>query len=145
MRLELGADLPEVFRPWGDTEGLLRGRVHVPGWADDAAATGTLRVAPIAARRIRYRLEFTTAEGRAMHLDGWKSISYRRPLHSMTHLPATITDEEGEVVGEARLRFDVRHDLASFLTGFRLPARTGREHGAPPARTGPKHADPRRR
>jgi hypothetical protein len=131
MRLELSADLPEVLRPWGDAEGTLRGRVHVPGWADDAAATGTLRVAPVAARRIRYRLAFTTAAGRSVRLDGWKSISYRHPVRSMTYLPATLTDEEGEVVGEAVLRFDVRRDLGRFLTGLRLPPRP------PPAR-GPR-------
>jgi hypothetical protein len=125
MRLELGVDLPEVFRPWGDTSGALRGRVEVPGWADDRSARGTLRVAPIAARRIRYRLDFTAGDGRAMHLDGWKSISYRRPLRSMTRLPATITDDSGAVVGEARLRFDVRHDLAAFLLGFRLRGEPG--------------------
>lgn len=120
MRLELGVDLPEVFRPWGDTSGALHGRVEVTGWADDPGALGTLRVAPIAARRIRYQLDFTTDDGRTMHLDGWKSVSYRRPLHSMTHLPATITDDSGEVVGEARLSFDVRRDLGAFLTSFRL-------------------------
>jgi hypothetical protein len=120
MRLELGVDLPEVFRPWGDTSGTLCGRIEVPGWADDRCARGTLRVAPIAARRIRYRLDFTAGDGRPLHLDGWKSISYRRPLRSMTHLPATITDDAGAVVGEARLRFDARHDLAGFLMGFRL-------------------------
>lgn len=133
MRLELRANLPEVFRPWGDTEGALRGRVHVAGWADDAAATGTLRVAPIAARRIRYRLAFTTTEGRPVHLDGWKSISYRHPARSMTYLPATLTDEEGEVLGEARLHFDLRHDLAGFLAGLRLP-RTPSPPGAFPPR-----------
>jgi hypothetical protein len=120
MRLELDVDLPEVFRPWGDTEGSLRGHVRVPGWADDPAARGTLRVAPLAARRIRYRLDFTTPDGQAMHLDGWKSINLHHPLRSMTHLPATIRDEKGEAVGEARLRFDVRRDLAAFLTGFRF-------------------------
>jgi hypothetical protein len=132
MRLELGADLPEVFRPWGDTSGTLRGRVEVPGWADDRRALGTLRVAPIAARRIRYRLDFTDAGGRALHLDGWKSISYRRPLRSMTRLPATITDDAGRVVGEARLRFDARHDLAAFLLGFRLRGEEPTEALDPP-------------
>jgi hypothetical protein len=130
MRLELGADLPGVLRPWGDASGALSGRVEVPGWADDRGASGTLRVAPIAARRIRYRLDFTAGDGRAMHLDGWKSISYRRPLHSMTHLPATITDDSGAVVGEARLRFDARHDLGSFLAGFRLRGDTGDDPAA---------------
>ncbi|GAB3964035.1 hypothetical protein GCM10029978_023610 [Actinoallomurus acanthiterrae] len=120
MRLELHADLPEPLRPWGDTEGMLTGRVLVPGWADDPYATGVLRVAPIAARRIRYRMEFRTVDGRAMFLDGWKSVSYRRPVHSMTYLPVTITDADGGVVAEARLRFDLR-DLASFVAGFRLP------------------------
>lgn len=121
MRLELHVDLPEPLRPWGDTEGVLTGRVHVPGWADDPHAAGTLRVAPIAARRIRYRLEFRARDGRALLLDGWKSVRYRRPLHSMTRLPATVTDAGGAVVAEARLRFDARRDLLRFLAGFRLP------------------------
>lgn len=123
MRLDLAADLPRVLRPWGDTEGVLTGRVRVPGWADDPKATGTLRVAPVAAGRIRYRLDFTAEDGRAMRLDGWKSVRRRHPVRSMTDLPATITDADGAVAGEARLRFDTR-DLVRFLAGFRFP-RTG--------------------
>lgn len=122
MRLELSARLPEVLRPWGNAEGSLKGRVYVLDWADDDAAAGTLRVAPIAARRIRYTLDFTCTDGRRLHLDGWKSISYGRPVHSMTFLPATVTDESGKVVGEATLRFNLRRDLVSFLSGFRFPA-----------------------
>lgn len=122
MRLELKADLPEVLRPWGDAEGPLTGRVYALDWADDHAAAGTLRVAPIAAKRIRYTVDFTAADGRRLRLDGWKSISYGRPVRSMTFLPATVTDESGTVVGEATLRFDLRRDLASFLAGFRFPA-----------------------
>ncbi|URN02787.1 hypothetical protein LUW74_05085 [Actinomadura madurae] len=121
MRLELVATLPEVLRPWGDVEGELTGRVHVPGWADDRAAVGTLRVAPIAARRIRYTLEFTAHDGRRLRLDGWKTVSARRPVRSMTVLPLTVTGADGTVAGEARLRFDARRDLASFLRGFRFP------------------------
>lgn len=121
MRLELSADLPGVLRPWGDTEGTLTGRAHVPGWADDGAAAGRLQVAPIAARRIRYTLDFTAADGRRLHLDGWKSTTPRHPVRSMTYLPATVTDAGGEVVGEARLRFHLRRDLARFVTGFRFP------------------------
>jgi hypothetical protein len=122
MRLELAADLPGVLTPRGDAEGRLTGRVHVPGLADDPEGTGMLRVAPIAGRQIRYRLDFGAADGRRLHLDGWKSISYRRPVRSMTLLPATVTDENGTVVGEATLRFHVRRDLARFLASFRFPA-----------------------
>ncbi|MEU9869705.1 hypothetical protein AB0C87_17840 [Actinomadura sp. NPDC048021] len=121
MRLELTADLPGVLRPWGDAEGALTGRVHVPGWADDPAASGRLRVAPIAARRIRYTLGFTAVDGRRLRLDGWKTVSARRPVRSMTFLPLTVTGEDGTMVGEARLRFHLRRDLARFLGGFRFP------------------------
>ncbi|TMR30701.1 hypothetical protein [Actinomadura geliboluensis] len=123
MRLDLDADLPGVLRPWGDAEGAIAGRVSVPGWADDPSASGRLRVAPIAARRIRYTLDFTAADGRRLRLDGWKSVSPRRPVRSMTSLPATVTDADGTAVGEARLRFHLRRDLAAFLTSFRAPAR----------------------
>lgn len=123
MRLELAADLPGVLRPWGDAEGALTGRVAVPDWADDPEASGRLRVAPLAARRIRYTLDFTAGDGRRLHLDGWKSVSAGRPVRSMTSLPATVTDEDGKVVGEARLRFRLRRDLAAFLASFRVPAR----------------------
>lgn len=121
MRLDLTAVLPGVLRPWGDVQGDLTGRVHVAGWADDRAVTGRLRVAPIAARRIRYTLEFTADDGRRLRLDGWKSVSARRPVRSMTVLPLTVTDADGNVAGEARLRFHVRRDLLRFLGGFRFP------------------------
>ncbi|HEY8480993.1 MAG TPA: hypothetical protein VIL71_14300 [Spirillospora sp.] len=121
MRLELTVNLPGVLRPWRDTEGDLTGRVHVPGWADDASATGRLRVAPLTARRIRYTLDFTGADGRRLHLDGWKSVDLRRPVRSMTTLPVTVTDEDGAVAGEGVLHFDLRRDLVPFLAGARFP------------------------
>jgi hypothetical protein len=118
--LDLAADLPGVLRPWGDVEGDLIGRVVVPGWAD-ATAQGRLRVAPVAARRIRYTLDFTADDGRRLRLDGWKSTTPRRPVRSMTRLPATVTDADGTVVGEARLHFALLRDLAGFLAGLRFP------------------------
>lgn len=121
MRLELSADLPGVLRPWGDVEGELAGRVHVPGWADDPSATGRLRVAPLAARRIRYTLDFTAGDGRRLRLDGWKSVDPRRPVRSMTTLPVTVTGEDGAVAGEGLLRFDLRRDLVRFVAGTRFP------------------------
>ena len=87
-----------------------------------AALSRSAGVAPLVAHRIHYRLAFTGADGRPLRLDGWKSIDLRHPVRTMTHLPATITDTAGTVVGEARLRFDLRRDLLSFLLGFRFPA-----------------------
>lgn len=135
MRMDLVADLPGILFPWSDLEGTITGRVVIDGLADDAHATGTLRVAPLAARRIRYRLDFTAGDGRRLHLDGWKSITMAHPVRSMTLLPATVTDDAGTVVGEARLRFDLRRDLARFLAGFRFPA-AGGAPAAPGGRPG---------
>lgn len=134
IRLDLGAELPGLLRPRSDLEGPLTGRVRIAGLADDTGAAGTLRVAPLVARRIHYRLAFTGADGSPLRLDGWKSIDPLHPVRSMTSLPATITDAAGAVVGEARLRFNLRRDLPSFLLGFRFPA------GSP---AGPRVAGPR--
>jgi hypothetical protein len=130
--LDLAADVPGLLRPWGDVEAALAGHVRIEGWADDHEAAGTLRIAPVTARRIRYRLSFTTSDGRRMHLDGWKSVSYARLLHSMTTLPATILDEKGNVAAETQLRFDLRRALGPMIASFRVrPA--GRPAGGAPA------------
>jgi hypothetical protein len=119
---DLTARVPGVLAPWADVEAVVTGRVRVDGWADDPAAAGILRIAPLTARRIRYQLDFTTRDGRRMHLDGWKSVSLARPFHSMTTLPATITDEKGDIAGETLLRFDLRRSLAPMLASFRVRA-----------------------
>jgi hypothetical protein len=118
--LELAADVPRLLLPWDDVEATLVGRVRIEGWADDPGASGTLRIAPMTARRIRYLLDFTTVDGRRMHLDGWKSVSLARPIGSMTTLPATVLDDRGDLMAEAQLRFDLRHALGPMIASFRL-------------------------
>jgi hypothetical protein len=146
--LDLSADVPGLLRPWSDVEAAVTARVRVDGWADDPSAAGTLRIAPVTARRIRYKLDFTTSDGRRMHLDGWKAVSFARPLRSMTRLPATVTDEKGDVAGEAQLRFDLWHSLGPMLASFRFrpegrspgPARAGGPAGDRPRSRGPARA-----
>ena len=133
-QLDLAADVPGLLRPWGDVEAALAGRVRIEGWADDPDAAGTLRIAPVAARRIRYRLSFTTNDGRRMHLDGWKSVSFARLLHSMTTLPATIMDEKGQLAAETQLRFDLRHALGPMIASFRVRPAARRASRAPTPR-----------
>lgn len=119
-RLELDVDVPEVLGPRADVRAGSRGRVVISGLADDRHATGDLHIAPLTRRRIRYRLDFTALDGRRLHLDGWKSISYRRPVRSMTTLPVTVADESGAVVAEAALRFHISRDLVAVLRSLRL-------------------------
>ena len=83
-----------------------------------------MEISPLARRRIRYRISFT-ADGRRLTLDGWKSVTPRRPLASMTVLPFTVY-EDGTAIGEGTLRFPVTTGLVPFLSSFRFPRARGR-------------------
>lgn len=120
MILDLDVRLPELLHPFTDAHARLSGRVRVQGLADDPVAVGDLHIAPLARRRVRYRMDFTALDGRRLHLDGWKSVSLARPLRSMTTLPVTITDQDGAVVAEALLRFDLRGRLWPMLRSLRV-------------------------
>ncbi|MET8771584.1 tocopherol cyclase family protein [Streptomyces sp. NPDC004658] len=119
VRLDLLARADRLMLPHRTTRARLTGRIRIAGRADDPAAEGELEISPVARRRIRYRLGFDL-EGRRLLLDGWKSVSLRRPLSSMTVLPYTLY-EDGARVGEGTLRFPLATGLLPFLAGFRFP------------------------
>ncbi|MEV0182006.1 hypothetical protein AB0I54_22335 [Streptomyces sp. NPDC050625] len=121
VRLDLKVSAGRVLRLTGTTEARATGRVRIAGWADDAGAEGELEISPLARRRIRYRIAFT-AEGRRLTLDGWKSVTPRRPVASMTVLPYTLY-EDGTRVGTGTLRFPLATQLVPFLASFRFPRR----------------------
>ncbi|SEN93200.1 hypothetical protein SAMN05216267_101349 [Actinacidiphila rubida] len=121
VRLDLRASADRVLRPLGTTEARVEGRVRIAGLADDPRLTGELEISPLAARRIRYRLAFT-ADGRRLVLDGWKSVTPRRPVTSMTVLPFTLY-EDARPIGTGTLRFRPVRSLAPFLASFRFPLR----------------------
>ncbi|WP_314174097.1 hypothetical protein [Streptomyces winkii] len=135
MRLDLSVRTGDVLLPHRTTDGVLTGRVRIAGWADDADATGTLEISPLARRRIRYRVNFT-AQGGGYCLDGWKSISPGRPVKSMTVLPFSLfeqdaggessgnterTEDPGRETGRGTLRFPLVTQLLPFLASFRFP------------------------
>jgi hypothetical protein len=119
VRLTLDVESPGLLHPFADVRARVTGRVQIAGWADDRTATGIMRIAPLRARRIRYELEFSTLDGRRLRLDGWKSVNPTRPVRTMTELPAVVVDADHQLVGEARIRFDLRRDLLPFLRSFR--------------------------
>lgn len=120
ITLALRFTAPGGLHPLADVRAEATGRVHVEGFADDPAATGSMEIAPLRAGRIGYRLAFTALDGRRLWLDGGKAVTVRRPLVSMTRLRARLLDAEGAVVGDARLLFDLRRDLLPFLFSMRL-------------------------
>ncbi|MGV9702671.1 hypothetical protein [Streptomyces sp. NPDC003483] len=121
IRLDLRAETDEVLRPHRTTRARLTGRVRIAGLADAPVEEGELEISPVARRRVRYRLTFT-ADGRTLSLDGWKSVTARRPVASMTVLPVTLY-EDGTRAGEGVLRFPLTTGLAPFLLSFRFPRR----------------------
>ncbi|MEU9480367.1 hypothetical protein [Streptomyces sp. NPDC048191] len=121
VRLELKVAANHVLRLSGTTRASARGRIRIAGWTDDPDAEGELEISPLARRRIRYRVSFT-ADGRRLVLDGWKSVTPRRPVASMTVLPYTLY-EDGTRKGTGTLRFPLATQLLPFLMSFRFPRR----------------------
>lgn len=119
IRIDLNVAADRVLRLRGTTDARITGRIRIAGWADDPCAEGELEISPLARRRIRYRISFTAGD-RRLTLDGWKSLTPRRPLASMTVLPFTLY-EEGVPAGEGTLRFPVTTALVPFLASFRFP------------------------
>jgi len=140
--LDLAVEAGGLLSPWRDVQAQVTGRVRIDGWADDQAAAGTMRIAPVTARRIRYTIDFVTSDG-PMRLDGWKSVSFARPLRSMTTLPVTITDRNGSITGEAQLRFDLWRGIGPMLASLRIhsdPLPPGALPGKAPASVPPARA-----
>ncbi|MGC0334328.1 hypothetical protein RKD23_007318 [Streptomyces sp. SAI-170] len=119
VRLELDVTAARVLRPGRTTEARAVGRIRIDGLADGTAVEGELEISPLARRRIRYRLHFT-ARGRRLTLDGWKSVTLRRPVASMTVLPYTLY-EDGSPVGTGVLRFPLATQGPAFLASWRFP------------------------
>lgn len=91
----------------------LRGIVKAPPWAPETAAQGTLVIAP-RARTITYVLRFVSDAGDALTLDAQKRFSFFSPMRSMTFMPVTVSDGEGQVRARGDLSFDLR-TLGPFL------------------------------
>jgi len=97
----------------------VRGVVHAPQLAESADAEGTILIRPLGQRVIRYELSFLGDDGKRYELVGQKDIQLRRLLHSWTHLPMEILDEENRRIATCSTRFDYRKEWWSFLRSFR--------------------------
>ncbi len=97
----------------------ITGVVQAPPLAESADAEGTIVIRPLGQRIIRYELSFLADNGKRYELVGQKDIQLRRLLHSWTHLPMEILDEDHRRVASCMTRFDYRKDWWSFLRSFR--------------------------
>src|SRR5258708_2765412 len=96
------------------------GRIDAERLASGQPLEGTLAFRLARERRVTYRFTFGGDDGRRYELSGVEEWSRISPIESLTLLPASLYDAQGDEVGRATLRFDLRSDWASWLKSFRL-------------------------
>jgi hypothetical protein len=101
----------------------IAGTIDAEGLAHARPVEGTVRVALLKELRVPYRFFFRGDDGRRYELSGQKEWTGLAPVSSMTLLPATLSDERGEELGRATLRFDFRSDVGAWLRSFRFRLR----------------------
>ncbi len=98
----------------------LVGTIDAEQLASGRPIEGTLGFGRIEERRFPYRFAFHGDDGRRYELMGEKEWSHLAPLESLTLLPATLSDDRGEEIARAMLRFDLRADWAQWLRSIRV-------------------------
>jgi hypothetical protein len=98
----------------------ITGTVDAEGLVTRGELDGTLGFRLLDQRRLPYRFTFLGDDGKGYELSGQKEWSGLAPVESMTLLPASVYDADGEEVARATLRFDVRSDLGRWMKSFRV-------------------------
>jgi hypothetical protein len=122
VRLAVEAQVDDLPRFMIDRTCRLEGELDMDGWADRRPIEGTLAIHLFDQRRLAYRVRFTANDGAKYELGGQKEWNPLSPIASLTVLPAGIYDAQGEEIGRASLRFDLKSDLRPLLAslGFSL-------------------------
>jgi len=110
------------------------GTVRIDGLAKNVPARGRIEISPWLKRSVRYVFDFTGEDGRRYRFDGAKRVTLRRHLVGWTTLPGHVYDADGNVWGDALLRFSLRRELRNLLKSFVVGPRAGHATaGASPA------------
>ncbi len=125
FRFEFEVRAPSVLGFVTTAVGEAEGTVRIDGLAKNAPARGHLELSPIAQKSIRYVFDFTGDDGNKYSFDGSKRTTLRRHLVGWTTLPGKVFDAQGNVWGEALLRFHLRRDLQRLLRSVRLVPQLG--------------------
>jgi hypothetical protein len=120
----IDARTPSLAELRRDRVFLLCGHVTAEGLAVGAVAEGTLVFKLIHERRFPYRVRFRGDDGRRYELSGQKEWMPFAPIESVTTLPASLYDADGQEIGRATLRFDVRNEVIGLLRSLRVRLHT---------------------
>ena len=102
--LELEVAWPSVPWPPAGGEGLLQGRITIPGLADEAPIRGTISVRWIPLLEMEYEFGFRDVDDNACRLHGTRKFDVTTPRDSLVRLDAAIVDRYGEKIGETTAR-----------------------------------------
>ena len=120
FKFEITAHADSTRAHLRDGQVVVRGVVTAPPLAEGADCEGTMTIRPIGQKLIRYELSFVADDGKTYEIVGQKDIRYARLLHSWTHLPLDVLDEEHRRVGIAATRFDLAHGWRFFRSFKRV-------------------------
>jgi hypothetical protein len=116
----IGAKVDGLRQFLKDKLAAIEGEVDAEGLADKRPLHGTLGLKLLDERRLPYEFTFKGNDDQDYRFRGQKDVSMIALTDSMTVLPASLYDAHGNEIGRATLRFDVQHDLRSFLRSWKL-------------------------
>ena len=123
FRFDFDVHAPSVLGFATTAVGECTGTVRIDGLAKDVPATGRLELSPVARKTIRYVFDFTGDDGKRYRFDGSKRTTWRRHIVGWTTLPGKLYDADGNVWGEALLRFSLARDLRKLLRSIKVGPR----------------------
>jgi hypothetical protein len=97
----------------------MQGTLDMEGFADDVPIDGTIEIAPVLKRIIRYEFRFAGNDGEPYRFAGQKEIRLSDLIGTWTNLTASVTDASGKEVARARMAFDLKADLLPFLASWK--------------------------
>ena len=119
MTFKTRVTAPDALRHLKDGMAELSGTVDMDGFADEAPLKGTIEISPLRKRLIRYEFSFVADDGRPYRFEGQKDLRLTDLIGTWTNLPASLYDQAGKAIGQARVKFDLRSDLLPMLVSFR--------------------------
>jgi hypothetical protein len=123
FRFDFDVHAPSLLGFATTAVGECTGTVRIDGLARSVPATGRIEISPWLKHSVRYVFDFTGDDGQRYRFDGQKRVTLRRHLLGWTTLPGHLYDADGNVWGNALLRFSLRRELRNLLQSFVLGPR----------------------
>ncbi|HEX7602697.1 MAG TPA: hypothetical protein VF316_13865 [Polyangiaceae bacterium] len=124
FRFDFEVTMPDALGFLSSVVGECVGRVRIDGLAKDRPAKGTLELSPVRKRMMRYAFTFEGDDGNVYRFDGRKTIGGLTFSRGWTKLPGDVFGPDGDIWGEALLRFSMRRDLGDLVRSVRLATGT---------------------